>query len=101
MHQVRTDLSGAVAVITGAASGIGLALTRYAALELGMRVIMVDRAEQRLLASAQQLSQQGAEVSLHVIDITQCEALNELADSICQQYGAIKLLINNAVRLWV
>ena len=55
------ELKGKTAVITGAASGIGLALTKTF-VEEGMKVVMADVDEDSLASTASELEKTGAEV---------------------------------------
>lgn len=91
-----TDLNGGVAVITGAASGIGEALARYAVQELGMKVVLADISEASLARVANELAAGGAEVLAVVTDVSQPEALDNLADQAFAKFGQVNLLVNNA-----
>jgi NADP-dependent 3-hydroxy acid dehydrogenase YdfG len=89
------DLSGKVAVVTGAASGIGLAMAQRFAVE-GMRVVLADIEPGPLAAEASRLSEQGHEVSSFEVDVAQADKVQELADFTLATYGAVHLLCNNA-----
>lgn len=88
-------LRGGVAVITGAASGIGEGLARYAA-ECGMKLVLADIAEQRLNAVADAIRDTGSEVLAVPTDVSQAAALDNLADRAFERFGEVRLLINNA-----
>lgn len=89
---------GGVAVITGGASGIGLAAARYLA-QQGMRVCLADLGGERLEAARSALLDDGAAeetimaVPTDVGDRAQIEAL---ADRVTSAWGAVNLLMNNA-----
>lgn len=85
-----------VAVITGAASGIGEALARHAACELGMKVVLADIAEQPLQQLASVLSEQGCEVLAVRTDVSDSASMTELATKARSHFGDVTLLINNA-----
>lgn len=85
-----------VAVITGAASGIGEALARHAACELGMKVVLADIAEQPLQQLASVLSEQGCEVLAVRTDVSDAASMTELATKARSHFGDVTLLINNA-----
>lgn len=85
-----------VAVITGAASGIGEALARHAACELGMKVVLADIAEQPLQALAAELSEQGCEVLALRTDVADAASMIQLAEKTRSHFGDVTLLINNA-----
>ncbi|MDP3705079.1 MAG: SDR family NAD(P)-dependent oxidoreductase [Legionellaceae bacterium] len=85
-----------LAVITGAASGIGLALAKVCTQE-GMDVVMVDIAELDLTKQVAQLqiSSQSTVVGM-VCDVAQQEQVLQLAKRIFSEFDRVDLLINNA-----
>ncbi len=88
--------SNSVAVVTGGASGIGLAsATKFAG--MGMRVVIVDRAEDKLAAAASDLRAAGAAdvmtASADVSDRAQVEALEK---AVTDRFGGTDILMNNA-----
>ena len=87
--------TGKVAVITGAASGIGLGLARHCAGE-NMRMVLADRNTDGLLRISDTLRDQGAEVIAVPTDVSSPEALDMLADAAYEAYGQVDLLVNNA-----
>jgi NADP-dependent 3-hydroxy acid dehydrogenase YdfG len=90
-----TELNGKVAVVTGAASGIGLALTRRFLAE-GMRVVMADVEEPKLVEVASTLQKDGADVLAVLTDVTNPDDVKALADQAVAQYGAVHVVCNNA-----
>jgi len=89
---------GNAAVITGAASGIGLAAAQHLA-GLGLRVCLADLGADRLAAARAQILAAGAAAA----DVITCEtdvgdiaALRALADRAYAAFGAVHVLINNA-----
>lgn len=91
----KEKFAGGVAVITGAGAGIGLGLARRAA-ALGMKVVLAEINEERLAAANAELRAQGAETLAVVTDVSQPNALDALADTVYDQWGDVRLLINNA-----
>lgn len=86
---------GGVAVITGAASGIGYALSQEA-LRRGMSVVVSDVREEALAAAAQKLEGQGANVLAVLADVTSEENILALRDRALERFGKVNLLVNNA-----
>ncbi|MFF8863814.1 SDR family NAD(P)-dependent oxidoreductase [Streptomyces sp. NPDC015139] len=87
--------AGQVAVVTGAASGIGLALARRFAAE-GLKVVLADVEPAALDKAAAELRDRGADVHARVVDVGVREQVVELADSAYEAYGAVHVLCNNA-----
>jgi NAD(P)-dependent dehydrogenase (short-subunit alcohol dehydrogenase family) len=84
-----------VAVVTGAASGIGLAMAERFAAE-GMKVVLADVEEQALTAAVEELRGKGARtigVKTDVSDPTQVAAL---ARNTLEEFGAVHIVCNNA-----
>lgn len=89
------DLAGKVAVMTGAASGIGAALCRSAAAR-GMKIVAADIEEVALRGLADELRAGGAEVATVATDVRSAKQVEALADRSFAQFGAVHLLANNA-----
>ncbi len=86
---------GGVAVVTGAAGGIGLGMCRAAAAR-GMAVMMSDIDGDRLGAAAQTLIDDGFRVATRVVDVTDPAALETLARATVEEFGRVDLVCNNA-----
>ena len=90
------ELNGRVAVVTGAASGIGLAMVE-AFLAEGMSVVLSDVNDGALDAQVGRLSAEvGQRASGVVCDVADPEAVAALADVAWARHGAVHLLCNNA-----
>jgi NAD(P)-dependent dehydrogenase (short-subunit alcohol dehydrogenase family) len=84
------DLSGRTGVITGGASGIGLATARLLA-EEGMQLVLADIEEGPLERAAAELGALGV-----VCDVGDLASVRNLADQAYDRFGAVHLLFNNA-----
>ncbi|MDJ0935312.1 MAG: SDR family NAD(P)-dependent oxidoreductase [Kiloniellales bacterium] len=89
-------ISDSVAVVTGGASGIGLAAaTRFAG--MGMRLVIVDRAEDKLAAAASDLRAAGAaDVMTSAADISDRAQVEALEKAVTDRFGGTDILMNNA-----
>ncbi|MEV5835411.1 SDR family NAD(P)-dependent oxidoreductase [Nocardia sp. NPDC052112] len=96
MSTPQESFGGGVAVITGAGAGIGAGLARYAALELGMRVMLADIDAQAIVRLRAELESAGAVAVEMVCDVRDPDAVQRLADRVIADMGAVRLLVNNA-----
>jgi len=90
-----TEFDGKVAVVTGAASGIGRAMCEKFA-TLGMRIVMADVEADRLRQSAEQIEATGADVLAVTTDVSRPDELSRLAESTLEHFGKVHVLCNNA-----
>jgi NAD(P)-dependent dehydrogenase (short-subunit alcohol dehydrogenase family) len=89
------DLSGKVAVVTGAASGIGRAMAKRFAAE-GMRVVLADVEAGPLEAAASRLKEDGYDVAAFRVDVTRPDEVRGLAEFTLEKFGSVQVLCNNA-----
>ncbi len=89
------EINGKVAVVTGAASGIGRSLVDALAAE-GMKLVLADIEQGALDTAVAELRATGAEVIGVVTDVTSIESVEALADAAFDAYGAVHILCNNA-----
>lgn len=89
------DLSGKVAVVTGAASGIGLAITE-ALCQRGARVALADIEKGPLDEVSARLAGRGADVLPVITDVSDIESVRALRERVEVHFGAAELLFNNA-----
>jgi NADP-dependent 3-hydroxy acid dehydrogenase YdfG len=84
-----------VAVITGAASGIGRAIAFRCAQE-GMKVVLTDIEEKALTQTETEMKALGAAVLAVLTDVSKASDLEALAQKTLDAFGAVHLLCNNA-----
>jgi len=84
-----------VAVVTGAASGIGRAMTERFAAE-GMKVVLADVETEALSKAEQELQDQGAATLSVVTDVSKADQVEALAQKTLDAFGAVHIVCNNA-----
>ena len=90
-----TDLQGRNAVVTGAASGIGLAIARRCARQ-GMHVLLTDLDGDAAERAAAELRVGGADVRSTPLDVTDPDGVEAVAAMADATLGPVNLLVNNA-----
>jgi rhamnose utilization protein RhaD (predicted bifunctional aldolase and dehydrogenase)/NAD(P)-dependent dehydrogenase (short-subunit alcohol dehydrogenase family) len=89
-------LGGAVAIVTGAASGIGLA-TAARFLALGAHVLLVDRRTEALQGAESNLARSaGVRVASYVADLTQPREVRGAVSAACRAFGGVDVVVSNA-----
>jgi short-subunit dehydrogenase len=89
------SFGGGVAVITGAARGIGKGIAQAAAAR-GMRLVLADIDQDMLAATAAEFAAAGVETLAVPTDVSDPAALDRLAAASYGRFGAVRLLVNNA-----
>jgi gluconate 5-dehydrogenase len=89
------DLSGKVALVTGAYRGLGFAIAQGLA-RAGAEVVINGRDEQALAAAAQTLDAQGLAVHTAAFDVTDRDRVRSSVAALEREHGAIDILFNNA-----
>jgi len=92
---VITELSGRVAVVTGGAGGIGRAMGERFARE-GMKVALADVDQGALDDAVGKLRADGLDAIGVACDVADYASVEQLRDTVLEQYGAVHLLCNNA-----
>ncbi len=87
--------SGRVALITGGATGLGLAMARELAAD-GVSVWLVARNEERVARAVSTLRAEGADAHGHVADVTDPEAVAGAVEAVTAHHGRLDILVNNA-----
>ncbi len=89
------DFKNKVAVVTGAASGIG----RCMALDFarrGMKLVLADIEPEPLEAAGREAAALGAECATHLTDVSALDSVQALAEAAFERFGAVHVLCNNA-----
>jgi len=89
------ELANRVAVITGAASGIGKGIAQQLAKE-GVKLILADIEERPLAETERELQATGAHTLAVVTDVSKRDAVFALADRAFERFGTVHILCNNA-----
>lgn len=93
---LKIDLSGKVAIVTGASRGIGESIARCFAMH-GARVVIASRKPEGLQAAAERIKNAcGQEVSSRACHTGKEEAIRELVQSVASEHGGVDILVNNA-----
>ncbi len=89
------ELSGRVAIVTGAASGIGLAVSEAFVAD-GMSVVMADINDESVRLQASRLREQGSVARAMALDVRDSDAVDDVARAIVDEFGALHVAVNNA-----
>jgi NAD(P)-dependent dehydrogenase (short-subunit alcohol dehydrogenase family) len=95
MYLDKFKLTDKVAVITGAARGIGLA-TAQALAEAGALVVLTDMNAEMLESAAADLTSKGFRVETERLDVTDSSAAQRVNDAVVARHGRVDVLVNNA-----
>lgn len=89
------ELAGKVAIVTGGASGIGLA-TAKAFLEKGAKVVVADFNEEGGQAAAEQLKGSGEDAAFIKFNAAEEESVKHLVAETVNKFGRLDIMVNNA-----
>ncbi|HYU42107.1 MAG TPA: 3-oxoacyl-ACP reductase FabG [Vicinamibacteria bacterium] len=89
------SLEGRVALVTGAARGIGAA-TALALAEAGARVALVDRDGEGIERTADAIGRAGSDALAIPADVTDAPAMERAVDAVVAEWGRLDVLVNNA-----
>lgn len=92
---MKNALKGKIVVITGASSGIGEAMAKVYS-EMGAKVVLGARSEEKLAELTTEIRNQGGEAAYCATDVTKSEDCKRLIDTAVEAFGGIDVLICNA-----
>jgi NAD(P)-dependent dehydrogenase (short-subunit alcohol dehydrogenase family) len=95
MQEKIFDLTGKVALITGASKGIGMAIAELYA-QAGARVVVSSRKQEAVDAVASALKSKGGEAIAVACNVGEAAEIQKLIDATVSAYGTIDILVNNA-----
>ncbi|MBA3601186.1 MAG: SDR family oxidoreductase, partial [Acidobacteria bacterium] len=94
-QRLEYDFQDKVVLITGGSRGLGLVLARTLADE-GARIAICARNSEELMRAKEDLEVRGAEVFELVCDVRNQSEVEQMVETVCNHYGQIDVLINNA-----
>ena len=89
------NFQGKTAVLTGAGSGFGLECARIGA-KLGMNLVLIDVQQDALDKAEAEMTAQGAQVLARKVDVSNAQAMEQLATDVQERFGAPHFVFNNA-----
>jgi NAD(P)-dependent dehydrogenase (short-subunit alcohol dehydrogenase family) len=92
---MKIDLSGKVAVVTGASRGIGRA-TAVALAGAGAKLALLGRDRGKLEESLKLVHEAGSAAAIIVCDVRDEAQVRQAADDVMKRFGAVHILVNNA-----
>lgn len=95
MFLEKFRIDGKIAVVTGAARGIGLSASEALA-EAGAKVVLTDMSQELLDKAITALAAKGYSVEGELLDVTDVEGVQRVHDSIIARHGRVDILVNNA-----
>ena len=95
LSKLSRSIAGRVAIITGAASGMGRA-TAYVFADEGARLALADRDEKGVEAVAAEIREAGGEAKAYGIDLSDGDAIPPFVARVHDELGPIDILVNNA-----
>lgn len=89
------ELKNKVAIVTGAASGIGLEIAKEYARE-GARVAIADLAVDAARAAADEINKAGGQAMAVAMNVTEERQVNDGVDQVAEKFGGVDVLVSNA-----
>ena len=94
-RSLTVDLSGQVAIVTGASQGLGQAMATELAAN-GAKVACVARNADKLAETVKAIEAAGGEAAAFSCDVTDRASVDNLVDDVVAKWGTLDILVNNA-----
>jgi len=94
-RRIQVDLSGQVALVTGASRGIGKAIA-LALGKAGAKVACIARNEEKLKETAAEIAAAGGTATVHSCDVVDSAAVQQAVDAVVADGGRLDIVVNNA-----
>ncbi len=94
-RRLTVDLKDQVAIVTGAARGLGQAIARDLATS-GATVACIDVNEELLGETVESINESGGKAAAFACDVTNSERVTEVVRNVAKQFGRLDILVNNA-----
>jgi 3-oxoacyl-[acyl-carrier protein] reductase len=95
VKRIQVDLSGQMAVVTGASRGLGKAIA-IALGASGAKVACIARDAAKLAETVAAITGAGGQAEAFSVDVTKSESVTEVMDKIATDWGRVDILVNNA-----
>lgn len=95
MNGFKVDLTGQVAIVTGASQGLGRAMA-IALGASGARVACVARNAEKLASTVQEITEAGGNAEAFSCDVKSRESVDQVVDTVADDWGRLDILVNNA-----
>lgn len=95
LDSIKVDLSGQVAVVTGASQGLGRAMAIALGLN-GARVACLARNAEKLADTVQTIVDAGGQAEAFSCDVKSREAIDEVIEKVADDWGRLDIMVNNA-----
>jgi NAD(P)-dependent dehydrogenase (short-subunit alcohol dehydrogenase family) len=95
VSNIKVDLSGQVAVVTGAGNGIGKACA-LALADSGAQVALIDISADAMAQTRKEINELGGSCTAYLCDVSKVAAINETYNAIVDHYGRIDIAVNSA-----